>query len=118
MDNETAKILTPPTEQEKIDSLRASILGTAGATEARFAEDTKDLEPLKPIVEPLGIGRLVKVLKKKQIPFLLIYLTGNEKERHANFQTTIEHPNAADMCHHVIEANRAAFWPNPLESDS
>lgn len=101
-------------EQAKIDALRASILGVEGATAARFEEDTKDLEPDKKVELPVAVQRALAVLKKKQIPFLIISLHGKEHERHAHFQTTIEHPKGADMCHHIIESNRAAFWPDQL----
>lgn len=98
-------------DDQKIDALRASILGTDEATRARFKEDTKDLEPDKKVELPVAVQRALAVLRKKQIPFLIISLHGKENERHAHFETTIEHPKAADMCHHIIESNRAAFWP-------
>lgn len=102
-------------ENTNIDALRASIIGVEAATVMKHEEETKHLIPLKKISKPLAMDRMVKVLKKKQIPFTLIYLIDTPEGRHAEFVNTIVHPNGADVIHHTIEANRASFWPDGIE---
>lgn len=105
-------IITGPTGDAKIDSLRASIIGPEAATVLRHQEDTAELTPLPKIDKPLAVDRLVGVLKKKQVPFVLIYITDTPDGRHAHFENTIENPQGADLIHSIVEANRLAFWPD------
>lgn len=101
-------------EQAKLDSLRASIIGPEAATVLRHQDDTAGLTPLPKINKPLAMDRLVSILKKKQVPFVLIYITDTPDGRHAQFENTIENPQGADLVHAIVEANRAAFWPDTI----
>jgi hypothetical protein len=112
---EQGVIITGPTGEAKIDSLRASIMGPEAATAMRHEEETKNLVPLKKLDKPVAIDRLVSILKKKQLPFTLVYLIDTPEGRHAEFVNTICHPQGADVIHATVEANRAAFWPDSVE---
>jgi hypothetical protein len=107
-------IITGPTGDDKIDSLRASIMGPEAATAMRHEDETAGLTPLKEIKKPLAFDRLVAILKKKGVPFTLVALFDTPEGRHAEFINTIEHPNGADLIHATVEANRPAFWPDNI----
>lgn len=100
----------PGNTEGKLQALRESILG-----QEPEPKPEKEPLPLKPIERPLAIDRLTKVLKRKEVPYLLIYLTGDDKDRHANFETSIVHPQGAYICSQIIAANAAAFWPDTIE---
>jgi hypothetical protein len=115
-----SNIQLPPSDDERIQALRDSVLGPEIAQDKdgnigiKVTEKDFESKPVPQAVQDLKgphiMNQLLQEATKKKIPLLSIYITEVDGVPVVNFVTTMGGgESTAEMMKHVIEENKAKF---------